>query len=95
MKQEAWKDITYSVNAVGVEMREVEEVKKKWNNLVSAAKMEYAETQRQRKKTGGGTPPPEMSQETANIVDIMKEKVNFIGIEGGIDTSDPFRGTRS
>ena len=54
MKQEAWKDITYSVNAVGVEMREVEEVKKKWNNLVSAAKMEYAETQRQRKKQGVG-----------------------------------------
>ena len=85
MKNDAWKEITSSVNALSVEMHGVEEVRKKWNNLCSSAKLAY-EIHKERQKTGGGTPPPDLSEETAHIVDMMKEKSSFVGIDHGIDS---------
>ena len=85
MKNDDWKEITSSVNALGVEMRGVEEIRKKWNNLCSSAKLAYHEIHKERQKTGG-TPPPDLSEETAHIVDMMKDKSSFVGIDHGIDS---------
>ena len=67
-------------------MRGVEEVRKKWNNLCSSAKLAYHEIHKERQKTGGGTPPPDLSEETAHIVDMMNDKSSFVDIDHGIDS---------
>ena len=86
MKNDAWKKITSSVITLGVKMSGVEEVRKKWNNLCLSAKLAYHVIHKKREKTGGGTPPLDLSEETAHIVDMMKDKSSFVGIDHGIDS---------
>ena len=49
-------------------------------------KLAYHEIHKERQKTGGGTPPPDLSEETAHIADMMKDKSSFVGIDHGIDS---------
>ena len=58
----------------------------KCNNLCSSAKLAYHEIHKERQKTGGGTTPPDLSEETAHIVDMMDDKSGFVGIDHGIDS---------
>ena len=49
------------------------------------AKLAYHEIHKERQKTGGGK-PPDLSKETAHIVEMMKDKSSFVGIDHGIDS---------
>ena len=81
-KNEMWKKIADSVNAVGVAMRTTAEVCEKWRNLHSQAKKEFSELTKEQKKTGGGPAPKMPSALTAKVIDIFKETPSFTGLEG-------------
>ncbi len=50
-------NITKQINAIGVVNRTTSEVKEKWKNLTSSAEKNFADVNRQVRKTGGGPPP--------------------------------------
>ena len=58
------------------------EVKHKWNNLVSAAKSTYHEHNKYRNGTGGGPPKKEHTEETMKTIDLLKDDTSFRGING-------------
>ena len=50
IKNETWKKIADTVNAVGVTMRTTAEVREKWRNLHSQAKKEFSVLAKEQKK---------------------------------------------
>ena len=63
-KKNIWKNVTEKINSLGIEFRNVDEVKIKWKNLCSNAKQMYNELKRERVKTGGGPAPKPINEET-------------------------------
>ena len=72
-KKMMWEEIASSINALGHEIRTVNEVKHKWKNLLSAAKSTYHEHNKYRNGTGGGPPKKEPSEETMKTIDLLKD----------------------
>ena len=81
-KNEVWKAIPATINAIGVESRSVQEVKDKWKNLQSAAKKEFAGFRKEICKTGGGPAPRMPSFATVKIIEMFKESPSFASLEG-------------
>ena len=81
-KDMIWEEIASSINASGHEIRTVNEVKHKWNNLVSAAKSTYHEHNKYRNGTGGGPPKKEHTEETMKTIDLLKDDTSFRGLNG-------------
>ena len=51
-KKRAWEAVVEAVNAVGHQQRTAEQVKKRWENLVTAARKTIMEWEREKVKTG-------------------------------------------
>ena len=81
-KNATWKKIADAVNAVGVAMRTVAEVREKWKNLHAQAKKEFTQLSKEQKQTGGGPAPKMPSTSTAKIIDLLKDTPSFTGLEG-------------
>lgn len=78
-KTKAWEEITRDVNTVGQEIHTIQEVKDKWKNLHSISKNEFSSFKRDSKKTGGGLPP---SQSSEQIIEIFENTPAFSGLRG-------------
>ena len=87
-KNKIWADITEAINALGHEIRTINEVKHKWKNLVSTSKAAYHEHKRYRNGTGGGPPKKDPSEETLKVIDLLKDDASFRGLTG-IETFAP------
>ena len=81
-KNTIWKDITAKINSIGIEHRTVEEVKGKWRNICSTAKITWHEYKRQRAKTGGGKAPKSPSEEIQKVIEIYQGQPRFDGLSG-------------
>ncbi|XP_048738754.2 myb/SANT-like DNA-binding domain-containing protein 4 [Ostrea edulis] len=89
MKKEAWEELSERLNASAVNtQRTVEEVEKKWHNLLSTSKAEISSYRKTTNGTGGGPPPKPLSAiaETVQMV-IGEENAIIDGVQGGIDSS--------
>ena len=75
----AKEEITRDVNTVGQEIHTIQEVKDKWKNLHSISKNEFSSFKRDSKKTGGGLPP---SQSSEQIIEIFENTPAFSGLRG-------------
>lgn len=86
-KQSSWKIITDAINMLTDSggQRAVEDVRKKWKDLVSKARKDVSA--RKSHPTGGG-PPPKISIYSDIIVDVFGEdSPTFTGLLG-VDSSD-------
>ncbi|KAK3086029.1 hypothetical protein FSP39_012379 [Pinctada imbricata] len=86
-KNEKWLGITEKLNALGIQKRNVDQIKTKWNNLNREAKKTFTETIKERKKTGGGPCPTPISPTTEKLIELNKDSTSFVGITGGFTTS--------
>lgn len=84
-KSEAWAVITDSINAIGGCGRTLKEVKKKWQDIQSAAKTREVGRLKTQRLTGGGPPPSEIKDWEKKIIGIMSTSV-ITGITGGCDS---------
>lgn len=87
-KKEAWEEITKSVNSLGHEKRDVADVKKKWKNCISDAKMAYHANKAERTKTGGGPAPADITDDQFEIIKLNQDNVGFIGLSDGMETEE-------
>ena len=81
-KKETWKSITASIKELqnSADFRTVEEVKKKWQELLSKAKKDAGRMKRV--PTGGG-PLPKASIYSKTVIQVVGENSPaFIGLEG-------------
>ena len=87
MKAEAWRKVTEAVNARGVAMRSVADVKKKWKGV----KSDTTQAVRNQKKTGGG--PEEKPAIYAELVFaiIGEHSEGVHGIDGRSQTQSCIR----
>ena len=87
-KYKIWTNITTKVNALGHEVRTVDDTNHKWKNLVSQSKGIFHEHKIHRNGTGGGPPMKEPTEETQKIIDLLKDDTSFRGLTG-VDTLVP------
>lgn len=64
--------------------RTVEKLRKKWENIVQAAKSDHSKHKQAIKKTGGGGPPPEISSASQQVIEIMGQE--FLPFENKFDS---------
>ena len=81
-KNLVWEDIASAVNAVGVALRTTQEIKDKWKNIQSTAKKEFSGFRKEQKKTGGGPAPPNPSEATLKIIEMICKTPSFTGLQG-------------
>ncbi|XP_048011120.1 myb/SANT-like DNA-binding domain-containing protein 4 [Megalobrama amblycephala] len=87
-KYKQWEEITDTINArnLGVK-RTVQEIIKKYENISVMAKKELSVHKRESNKTGGGPPPPELSDSTKMVQDIIgADSPVLAGITGGLES---------
>ena len=89
-KAEVWRNIVSKVNAHGVTVRTVSEVKDKWRAMVMGAKKDFSREKRERRKTGGGKKPAAATQRSENIIQMFGDEPSFSGIPGGIESGTPY-----
>jgi hypothetical protein len=88
-KNAEWNKVAEAVNKVGTNNRDVNEVKRKWENLKSIVKNKLATDYKAStmRKTGGGSPecqlPSSEDDRMLSIIGISSVR----GIVGGIDSS--------
>jgi hypothetical protein len=72
-------------------VRDVDNVRHRWNYKHSKAKSDASRIISNRKKTGGGPPDPGLSDETEKILNIIgQDNPSVLGIQGGIEAGvDP------
>ena len=87
-KNEVWESIRQKVNALGVCVRTVQEVKDKWRGMVSSAKKEHSKIGKEKKMTGGGRKPGSPNPSTQKIIDLFGEDPSFSGISGGLESGE-------
>ena len=81
--KQIWGRITRTVNAVGSQNRTAAQIKNKWANLVRIAMKENSRITKEKKKTGGGSPPkPPTCAITANVMEMFSGTVQFDGLIG-------------
>ena len=88
-KAEVWRKIVSKVNAHGVAVRTVSEVKDKWRAMVMGAKKDFSREKRERRNTGGGKEPAAASQRSEKIIQMFGDEPSFSGIPGGIESGTP------
>ena len=81
-KKEAWQEVTSKVNALGVDLRTVEDIKVKWKNLCSGAKGTFHTYKKSTFKTGGGPPPKPPTAAEEKIINLFEGRPSFEGIDG-------------
>ena len=81
-KKAIWQKITDAVNAVGVDKRDVKEVREKWKSLHSTAKREFGTYKREANKTGGGPQPKPVSSATEKLIELFQDTPQFAGLNG-------------
>ncbi|XP_033759085.1 myb/SANT-like DNA-binding domain-containing protein 4 [Pecten maximus] len=84
-KKKIWGHITVKINSSSHSSREVDDVKKKWQDWSSIVKGKASKLQRERKKTGGG-------EQTEPSLSALEEKVlSVIGVTAveGLDVMMP------
>lgn len=86
-KQRVWEEIAERINASSTCMRNLKDVKKKWQDLQSHTKKKEASRKLDLKKTGGGPPPPELKCWEQKIISVLSNDV-ISGVEGGFDSLD-------
>ena len=92
-KKERRQKITDAVDAIGYEIRTVDDIKIKWKNMVTNAKGIYTEHKKLLAKTGGGPKIKEPSERVMSTIDLMKDTTSFKGIDGGLSVfRDPIDG---
>jgi len=74
-KNAAWKTIHAAYNGEGQRPRDLDQLKKKWENLVTQAKKNGAEERTQRVVTGGGPAAPAMSAISQKVLGILGDQV--------------------
>ena len=62
--------------------RTAQEVRAMWKNLPSAAKKEFSDLGKERRRTGGGPAPKPPSAATAKIITMLKDTPSFSGLSG-------------
>ena len=87
-KRRVWEKICTRINAVSCVTRTADQVKKKWSDVSSQTKCKEAVRRRERRLTGGGNQPSELSQIEQKVVGILGETA-ISGVTGGIDSSRP------
>ena len=85
-----WRNIVSKVNAHGVTVRTVSEVKDKWRAMVMGAKKDFSREKRERRKTGGGKEPAAATQRSEKIIQMFGDEPSFSGIPGGIESGTPY-----
>ena len=86
MKNEAWSNIAKKISARGV-IRTAQEIKHKWHDLQSRTKGKFVELKKERRRTGGGPAPPNLSERDETILDTIGS-TGTEGIDGGVDTAE-------
>lgn len=82
-RKKAWEEITTTLNSEsGNAKRTVSQVKKKWYNLKSSAKIRNAEIKKNRQGTGGGPSAGSLTNTEAAIVEFVGNTPSFCGLEG-------------
>ena len=90
LRKEAWEDVTNILNSENSSAkRSVEQVKKKWHNLKSAAKKKNSEVNRSRLITGGGPQAESLTNTEAAIVDFVGDTPSFSGLQGFESDNQP------
>ena len=69
-KNSIWKSIADKINSLGYEKRSVSEIKGKWKNICSHAKLSWNEYKKKREKTGGGPAPKPLSSQEQDVIAI-------------------------
>ena len=88
-KQEISERIAHTVNAVESQNRTTVQIKNKWTNLVRIAKKVNSRITKEKKKTGGESPPkPPACSITANVMEMFSETVQFDGLIGSETSVD-------
>ena len=81
-KKHIWKEITDTVNAVGVANCTVQEIKDKWKNMHLTGKKELSSFRTENVNTGNGPALKPPSLATEQIIEMFKESPSFIGLQG-------------
>ncbi|XP_058625582.1 myb/SANT-like DNA-binding domain-containing protein 4 [Onychostoma macrolepis] len=83
-KTKAWQEITDKINSRNLAVkRTVEEVMKKYENVVVNSRKEINNYKKESGKTGGGPPPQDMSETAKLVQDILgKDSPTLVGIVG-------------
>ena len=81
-KNSIWKSIADKINSLGYEKRSVSEIKGKWKNLCSHAKISWNEYKKKREKTGGGPAPKPLSSQEQDVIAIFQGQPRFEGLDG-------------
>lgn len=93
-KNEVWEKISRKVNALGVCVRTVQEIKDKWRGMISSAKKEHCNVAKQKRMTGGGQKPSSPKPTTKKIIDLFGDNPSFSGISGELESGDVLIGKR-
>ncbi|XP_061194049.1 uncharacterized protein LOC133202272 [Saccostrea echinata] len=89
MKKDTWERVTEQLNVSSSTPRTVEEVEKKWQNILSTAKSEISSYRKEATATGGGPPSKPLSAVAETVQMVIGETNSIIsGIDGGIDSSE-------
>ena len=88
-KHAIWQTITCHINGLSSTRREVEEVKKRWQDIKRRTKEKVAFNRAQTRMTGSGPPQSEPLTVLESVVQqtLISEQVE--GVEGDIDTEEP------
>ena len=84
-KEEVWEEIVTKMNASSATRRHVKNVKKKWSDFASRAKVKRLKFKKQR--SGDNKPLKDLTELEKLALDIIGETA-VDGIEGGIDSMD-------
>ena len=86
-KNAIWTEITKKINAISSTRRQVEDVKKRWQDIKRRTKEKVAFNRSQARKTGAG--PPEV-QELTMFEEVVQQTLAAEQVEGveGIDTAE-------
>ena len=81
-KNKIWQSIGEKINSLGHEKRTLAEIKAKWKNICSSAKLSWNDFKKKRKITGGGPAPKPLSAEELHVVEIFQGQPKFEGLVG-------------
>ncbi|XP_069108814.1 myb/SANT-like DNA-binding domain-containing protein 4 [Argopecten irradians] len=85
-KDKLWEEVAASVNAVGIEVRTVLQVKKQYDNIKQRAKGKVDELKRP--KTGGGPGGAQPTPSESIFIESHDTRPNVVGLAASIDTED-------
>ena len=84
MKPKAWGTIARKVSATSAVARTADKYRAKWQDYQSCIKTKKVEQKKEKHRTGGEPPPPDLKPIEQTVLDIIG-KTATEGIEGGLD----------